>query len=164
MTIMIDEGSDRFLWLAPMVLWPLAEPNLPLSPARPQGGGAQRVDEQALFAAVVYILVTGSPWRALPRIFGVSWQNSHRRFIELTQNHFWERLRAAAQSRDPGTSAARWADLLAQAAQRRIRQRHASERQQGTSDHDAQPVWCKPTLLPVDGVLAGRLFELRDER
>jgi transposase len=147
-----------------MVLWPLAEPNLPPSAPRTQGGGAQRADEQAVFAAVVYILATGSPWRALPRVFGVSWQNSHRRFVELTQGRFWQRLCAATQASHADAVAVYWADLLEGAARGRLRERDSPAVQSRTGERATRPAWGKPTLVPVSDDFAGRLFELHSRR
>ncbi len=34
---------------------------------RPQGGGVANIDDEAVFAAIIYVLVSGCAWRALPR-------------------------------------------------------------------------------------------------
>jgi transposase len=77
----------------------MAQQIIPGPTRRPQGGGTQRQDEEAVFAAVVYILVSGSPWRALPSSFGVSWQNAHRRLVQWTDSGVWEEL--VDRTRDP---------------------------------------------------------------
>jgi transposase len=46
----------------------------------PAGGGVQNIDDEAVFAAIVYVLVSGCAWRALPQCFGASKSTVHRRF------------------------------------------------------------------------------------
>jgi transposase len=107
--------SERFTWLAPMALWPTARPLLPRSVARLQGGGAQRADDEAMFAAISFVLVTNSAWRVMPKVFGVSWQTAHRRFGEWSRHALWSRLAdSAAGSGHP--SVEHWAKVLAAAA------------------------------------------------
>ncbi|MET9619067.1 transposase, partial [Kitasatospora indigofera] len=53
---------------------------LPAARIRQQGGGTANLDDQAVFAAVVYVLTTGCAWRHLPPCFGVSKSTVHRRF------------------------------------------------------------------------------------
>lgn len=109
-------SRTRFSWLAPMVLWPLAQWLLPEPTVRPQGGGTQRTDDEAVFAAVLFVLVSEVPWRALPRTFGVSWQHAHRRFGQWSEAGLWERLREAARDpRFPG-NVQHWADGVARSA------------------------------------------------
>ncbi|WDZ85855.1 transposase [Micromonospora cathayae] len=112
--------SERFPWLAPMCVWPLAAPLVPRQTARPQGGGARRVDDEAMFAAIAFVLVTDSVWRMLPRVFDVSWQTAHRRFGEWHQSGFWGRLGTAAAAADVPPEVARWATALTAAADRRL--------------------------------------------
>ncbi|WP_425548651.1 transposase [Amycolatopsis ultiminotia] len=45
----------------------------------PQGGGVCNIDDGAVFAAIVYVLVPGCAWRVLPPCFGAS--TVHRRFV-----------------------------------------------------------------------------------
>ncbi|WP_197054550.1 transposase [Saccharomonospora viridis] len=47
-----------------------AKPLIPLSRVRPQGGGTQDTPDETVFAAIVYVLVSGCAWRALPPCFG----------------------------------------------------------------------------------------------
>lgn len=84
--------SDRFGWLVPAGLWGVAEPLIEKPAVRPQGGGRARSDDEAVFAAVVFVLVTGCPWRKLPPIFGASWQTVHRRYGQWTRAGLWRRL------------------------------------------------------------------------
>ncbi|MGX7828886.1 IS5 family transposase [Actinokineospora sp. 24-640] len=53
---------------------------LPPSGVRPQGGGTQNIADEAVFAAIVYVLVSGCAWRALPPCFGAARSTVHRRF------------------------------------------------------------------------------------
>lgn len=61
-------------------LWELARPLLPPARVRPQGGGIASIDDEAVFAAIIYVLVSGCAWRALPPCFGASKPTVHRRF------------------------------------------------------------------------------------
>ncbi|MEH0424397.1 transposase [Streptomyces sp. B21-083] len=88
--------SREYDWLAPMVLWPLARRIMPVAAVRPQGGGTRRLDDEAVFACILYVLVSESPWRAVPDTFGTSWQTAHRRFRQLCEAGIWERLELTA--------------------------------------------------------------------
>ncbi|GAA2422277.1 transposase [Streptomyces glaucus] len=113
-------GAGRFGWLAPMVLWPLARRHLPRPAVRPQGGGTQRADDEAMFAAIVYVLVSGVPWRALPKTFAVSWQNTHRRFTQWSGAGLWDRLRDTARRQQMPGHLQQWADTVAALAEERL--------------------------------------------
>src|SRR4030081_2597254 len=89
---MIIAVDRRFSWLAPMVLWPIAESLLPRPTVRPQGGGTPRVEDEATFAAVVYVLVSECAWRELPKTFNVSWQTAHRRFTQWCSDGLWAKI------------------------------------------------------------------------
>ena len=71
----------RWEWIVPDGLWELARPLLPPPKTRPQGGGTQNTPDQTVFAAIVYVLVSGCAWRALPPCFGISKSTVHRRFV-----------------------------------------------------------------------------------
>ncbi|MFH8337125.1 transposase [Streptomyces sp. AM6-12] len=113
-------GAGRFAWLAPMVLWPLARPYLPRPAARPQGGGTQRADDEAMFAAIVYVLVSGVPWRALPKAFTVSWQNTHRRFTQWSEAGLWNRIRESSRRPQMPGHTRQWADIIGALAEERL--------------------------------------------
>ena len=81
--------------LVPDELWELVEPLIPEHGVRPQGGGPQRVDDRAVFTAIVYVLTTGCAWRHLPPSFGVTHQTAHRRFGEWTKAGLWPRVHQA---------------------------------------------------------------------
>jgi transposase len=103
-----------------MVLWPLARRHLPRPAVRPQGGGTQRADDEAMFAAIVYVLVSGVPWRALPKTFAVSWQNAHRRFTQWSGAGLWDRLRDTARRQQMPGHLRQWADTVAALAEERL--------------------------------------------
>ncbi|WP_234363989.1 MULTISPECIES: IS5 family transposase [unclassified Streptomyces] len=70
----------------------MAKPPIPPSRVRPQGGGALDMPDETLFAAIVYVLVSGCAWRALPPCFGVSKSTPHRRFLIWSRAGVWGRL------------------------------------------------------------------------
>ncbi len=59
---------------------------------RPQGGGTQDTSDETLFAAIIYVLVSGCAWRALPPCFGISKSTAHRRFLIWSRAGVWGRL------------------------------------------------------------------------
>jgi transposase len=85
-------GSGRWDWIVPVGLWEMAEPLLPPARVRPQGGGVANIDDEAVFAAIVYVLVSGCAWRALPPCFGASKSTVHRRFVIWSRAGVWGRL------------------------------------------------------------------------
>jgi transposase len=85
-------------------LWEIAEPLIPPSKVRPQGGGTQDTPDETLFAAIIYVLVTGCAWRALPPCFGISKSTAHRRFLIWSRAGVWGRLPGTG---DPCTTATR---------------------------------------------------------
>jgi len=85
-------GSARWDWIVPDGLWEIAEPLLPAARVRPQGGGVANIDDEAVFAAIIYVLVSGCAWRALPPCFGASKSTVHRRFVIWSRAGVWGRL------------------------------------------------------------------------
>ena len=73
-------------------LWQLIEPLLPPHGVRSQGGGLRPIDDRAVFAAVAYMVTTGTAWSGLPPAFGVSKATAHRRFAAWTAAGVWENL------------------------------------------------------------------------
>ncbi|WP_307822083.1 IS5 family transposase [Streptomyces coffeae] len=73
-------------------LWEIAKPCLPPARVRPQGGGVANIDDEAVFAAIVYVLVSGCVWRALPPCFGASKSTVYRRFLIWSRAGVWGRL------------------------------------------------------------------------
>ncbi|MER5201489.1 transposase, partial [Streptomyces sp. NPDC002755] len=85
-------GSGCWGWIVPDGLWEIAKPLLPSARLRPQGGGAANTDDGAVFAAIIYVLVSGCAWRALPPCFGASKSTVHRRFAIWSRAGVWGRL------------------------------------------------------------------------
>ncbi|WP_162231652.1 transposase [Allosalinactinospora lopnorensis] len=115
--------NGRFCWLAPTCLWELAAPLLPWFAHRPQGGGTAATDEEAVFAAVVYVLVTGCPWRQLPSVFTVSWQTAYRRFRRWTRAGVWRDLHRSAVQQAYAPSVVYWARRVLEFAEARTTSR-----------------------------------------
>lgn len=65
-------GRGTWSWIVPDGLWEIAEPLIPPSKVRPRGGGPQDTPDETLFAAIIYVLVSGCAWRALPPPFGMA--------------------------------------------------------------------------------------------
>lgn len=78
--------------LVPDGLWELAEPLIPRQQVRRQGGRTRERDVWMAFAAMVFVLTSGSAWRHLPPVFAVSPATAHRRFVAWTQAGLWRRL------------------------------------------------------------------------
>ena len=85
-------SSGGWGWIVPEGLWELAKPLIPPARVRPQGGGVANIDDEAVFAAIVYVLVSGCAWRALPPCFGASKSTVHRRFLIWSRAGVWGRL------------------------------------------------------------------------
>ncbi len=63
-------GRDTWSRIVPDGLWEIAKPLIPPSRVRPQGGGTQDTPEETLFAAIIYVLVSGCAWRHCRRASG----------------------------------------------------------------------------------------------
>ncbi|MFD5548791.1 IS5/IS1182 family transposase [Streptomyces sp. CB02120-2] len=85
-------GRGTWSWIVPDGLWEIAEPLFPSSRVRPQGGGTPDTPDETLFAAIIYVLVSGCAWRALPPCFGISKSTAHRRFLIWARAGVWGRL------------------------------------------------------------------------
>jgi transposase len=85
--------------LVPDGLWEIVAPLVPPLKLRRQGGGRRRIDDRAVFTAIVFVLTTGCAWRHLPSTFGVSKATAHRRFEEWTEAGLWRRLHVAVLDR-----------------------------------------------------------------
>src|SRR5882757_1925436 len=92
-------GRDVWSWIVPDGLWEIAEPLIPPSKVRPQGGGTPDTPGETLFAAIIYVLVSGCAWRALPPCFGISKSTAHRRFVIWSRAGVWGRLQEAVLDR-----------------------------------------------------------------
>ena len=71
-------------------LWGLVKPLLP--DRTPRRTGCPRVSDRAAFTAIVFVLVTGVPWRMVPRQIGCSGVTAWRRLREWQRAVVWERL------------------------------------------------------------------------
>lgn len=80
-------------------LWEIAEPLIPPSKVRPQGGGTRDTPDETLFAAIINVLVSGCAWRALPPCFGISKSTAHRRFLIWSRADVWGSLHEAVLHR-----------------------------------------------------------------
>jgi transposase len=88
-------GQGTWSWIVPDGLWEIAKPLIPPSRVRPQGGGTQDTPDETLFASIIYVLVSGCAWRALPPCFGISKSTAHRRFLIWSRAGLWGRLHRA---------------------------------------------------------------------
>ncbi|MEV1055495.1 IS5 family transposase [Streptomyces sp. NPDC049887] len=92
-------GRGTWSWIVPDCLWEIAKPLIPPSKVLSQGGGTQDTPDETLFAAIVYVLVSGCAWRALPPCFGISKSTAHRRFMIWSRAGVRGRLHEAVLDR-----------------------------------------------------------------
>ncbi|GAB3116879.1 hypothetical protein GCM10027160_26540 [Streptomyces calidiresistens] len=85
----------RWGWIVPDDLWEPVEPLLPCERVRPQGGGTRNTPDEAVFAAIAYVLNSGCAWRHLPLCFGIPGSTAHRRFPIRPRAGMWARLHRA---------------------------------------------------------------------
>ena len=76
--------------LADKDLWAVLEPLLPARP--PQRIGRPRVSDRVAFRAIVFILMSGVPWRMVPKEIGCSGVTAWRRLRDWHTAGVWERL------------------------------------------------------------------------
>ncbi|MER6563459.1 transposase [Streptomyces sp. NPDC001027] len=86
-------------WIVPHGLWETAKYAIPEHQTRRQGGGTANRCDETLFAAILYVLVSGCAWRSLPPCFGVSKSTVHRRFLIWTKADVWRKLHDALLQR-----------------------------------------------------------------
>jgi transposase len=70
--------------------WEVLEPLLPERPA--QRIGRPRVSDRAAFTAIVFVLLTGVPWRMVPKEIGCSGVTAWRRLRDWQAGGVWECL------------------------------------------------------------------------
>src|SRR3954449_9818500 len=70
--------------------WAVLEPMLPERVS--QRIGRPRVDDRIAFTAILFVLVTGVPWRLLPRELGCSGVTAWRRLRDWQAAGVWDRL------------------------------------------------------------------------
>ncbi|MFC7723233.1 transposase [Nonomuraea recticatena] len=60
-----------------------------------------------MFAAIIYVLVSGCAWRALPLCFGISKSTAHRRFVIWSRaslsRRMWPPRSVNGGNRPPGS-------------------------------------------------------------
>ena len=78
-SLLVDDG-----------FWEVLEPLLPARP--PRGTGRPRVEDRAAFTAIVFVLVTGVPWRMVPKEIGCSGVTAWRRLRDWQAAGVWERV------------------------------------------------------------------------
>uniref|UniRef100_UPI0009EB0BF5 transposase n=1 Tax=Nonomuraea pusilla TaxID=46177 RepID=UPI0009EB0BF5 len=84
-------GRNEWGWIVPDGFWEIARRLLPPARVRP-GGGTRNTPDEVVFAAIVYVLVSGCAWRALPPCFGISKSTAHRRFLIWSRAGVWAKL------------------------------------------------------------------------
>ena len=94
----------------------MVEPLIPPVRVRVQGGGMSRVDDRAVFTAIVFVLTSGCAWRHLPPSFGVTVPTAHRRFTEWTRAGLWPRLHRAVLDELGGRGDLNWSSVILDAA------------------------------------------------
>lgn len=78
----------------PDELWAVIEPLLPV--VVPRGpGGRPRADDRKMLDAILYVLWTGMPWRALTKAGFGPWQTVYDRFAEWKRANLYEDIWAA---------------------------------------------------------------------
>jgi putative transposase len=75
-----------------LVLSDAAWPGMvPLIIGRPDQKGSTGRDNRMFVEGVLWIVLTGSPWRDLPEVFG-EWNSVFRRFGRWKRKHVWGRI------------------------------------------------------------------------
>jgi transposase len=113
-TDLVDSEFSRRL--VPDELWETVRHLIPSNPRRPQGGGRSRVDDRAVFLAIVFVLTSGCPWRRLPSAFGVKVPTAHRRFSQWSAAGLWQLLHRSTAGHPTGHCELRWTQALVEAA------------------------------------------------
>lgn len=88
-------GRGTWSWIVPDDLWEITKPLVPEQRTRPQGGGTQNAPDETVFAAIVFVLVSGCAWRSLPPYFG----NRPPPVSDLVEGWAWGRLHVAVLHR-----------------------------------------------------------------
>jgi transposase len=85
----------RAPWEVSDELWRVMEPLLPRHERRYRYPGRKRLSDREALQGILFVLVTGVPWRALPAELGYgSGVTCWRRLEEWTQAGVWPRLHA----------------------------------------------------------------------
>lgn len=132
---MSDELARR---LVPDRLWQIAEPLIPPHRLRPQGGGRSRADDRAVFTAITFVLISSSPWRSLPSVFGVTAPTAHRRFKEWAASGIWHRLHEQSALEFGDSEETAWTGALLESVEARTRQDHLLQAATGRAPDDGR--------------------------
>lgn len=84
--------------------WERLSPLLP--PQQPRTGRPAK-DHRTVINRILWILRTGSPWRALPRRYG-SWKTISSRFYRWQKAGVWDRILAAVQQKADAEGRLNW--------------------------------------------------------
>ena len=87
-------------------LWKLVKPLLP--DRTQQRTGRPRVSDRAALTAIMFVLVTGVPWRMVPRQIGCSGVTAWRRLREWQHAGVWEKLHRELLRRLNGAGRIDW--------------------------------------------------------
>jgi len=109
-------GDPLATRLVPDDLWTIVAPLLPKLGVRAQGGGRRPADDRAVFTAIVYVLVSGCPWRQLPPSFGVAVPTAHRRFQTWVKAGVFTRLHRAVLDQLGAAGELDWTRAIVDAA------------------------------------------------
>jgi transposase len=83
-------------WEVSDELWALVEPLVPRRERRSRYPGRKRLDDRRALEGILFVLITGIPWKALPGELGFgSGVTCWRRLEEWTEAGVWERLHRA---------------------------------------------------------------------
>lgn len=104
--IKFNEVSDE-LWEKVKPLIPVAERSTGREYQRRSGGGRKPMMARQIFTAILYVLRTGCPWKALPRGFGCA-STVHRHYLEWERLGFFRALWRAGLVEDSEMAGIRW--------------------------------------------------------
>ena len=88
-------------------LWKELDPLLPAAPSQAKGG-RQRANDRTLLNGLLYVLWTGCPWRALPRLVFGPWQTVYDRFAEWKRAGVFEAIWARCLHLYDGKQGIEW--------------------------------------------------------
>jgi transposase len=87
-------------WQVSDALWAVIEPVLPRRQRRYRYPGRRRLDDRKALEGILFVLITGIPWKAVPPELGFgSGVTCWRRLEEWSEAGVWERLHATLLER-----------------------------------------------------------------
>ena len=96
-------------WEVSDELWAVVEPLLPARERRVRYPGRKRLSDRKALEGILFVLVTGIPWKALPAELGFgSGVTCWRRLEQWTEAGVWEQLHASLLGRLRGANAIDW--------------------------------------------------------